>query len=140
MSPKQSCRNRRKNSAPKRVIRVNDDEENIIVEKNTVVLPKDPVALAKYISERNVTDFFELPAVPDVFFDIVRKAKDNAIDGKEVIFNCTSCNQKVYRSAGGLQYHLMNNCAGVTDLALTCIICRKKCVDADKMIEHIQGL
>lgn len=139
MSPKQNCRSRRKNSAPKRVIRVDDDDEEGINKNKSSDLPKDLTALAKYIMEHNITEFFITPAVPDIFLDMVEKAKSEATNEKEVVFCCTLCNQKVYRSASGLQYHLMNSCPCVLDLALTCIICHEKYKDTDKMIDHIQS-
>ena len=134
MSPKQSLKSRRKNSAPKRVSHADDDEKLV----DPSIIPTDPVDLAKYIMDHDVSQFFLLPVVPDQFFDIVQKAKEDAVDGQYVRFTCPSCPEKVYRSVAGLHYHLTNSCPGV-DLKLTCIICNKKCDETDEMIEHIHG-
>ena len=132
MAPKQNPKSRRKNSAPKRV--VHDDAEG----KVKSAFPQDPTELAKYILNQPITNFFKIPAEPDSLFKTALKAKEEAAEGEDIIYKCTSCKEKTYRSSAGLHYHLMNSCPGI-DLCLTCLICDKKMHDADKMIEHIQG-
>ena len=131
MSPKSNPKSRRKNCAPKRVVR--EDAE----EKLKSALPQDPMQLAKFIMDHPVTNFFKLPDAPQ-FAEIVKKAQEEAEEGQEVIFKCNTCKDKVYRSSAGLHYHLMNSCPGM-DLHLTCLICGKKLHDSGKMVEHIQG-
>ena len=136
MSPKQSAKNRRKNCAPKRV--VHDYDDGKLFAKSILVSAEDPVELAKQIMEQPITNFFKYPEIAATFIEIVEKAKEKAVEGEELIYKCSMCNEKVYRSAAGLNYHLMNSCPGI-DPHLTCLICEKKYLDSDKIIEHIQG-